>query len=166
MLKKCRWLTGHLEEIFMVSSLGLITIAMFAQVVSRYVFGASLVWTEEISRYFFILMAFAGFSYCARSNVHLKIDLLETFVTKLKKPLEYFADACLVALCLFMISPARDAVVFIRNSGQFSAAMHLPIWIIYMPLMVAFFLVVIRVVEKHAKYFLAFRNRNKLVEEA
>jgi TRAP-type C4-dicarboxylate transport system permease small subunit len=164
-LKRCRLIADNLEEIFMVSSLGIITVVMFAQIVSRYIFGTSLVWSEELARYIFILMAFAGFSYCVRSSKHLKIDLLETFIPKLKKPLEYFADICFIALCIFMLGPSIEATTFIRDSGQFSAAMQLPIYIIYLPLIVAFVLVLIRIAEKYIKYFLAYKNKNKLAEE-
>ena len=165
-LKRCRWVADNFEEIFMIGSLATITIAMFAAVISRYVFVASIIWAEELSRYCFILMAFAGFSYCVRSSVHLRIDILETLFPKLKKPFEYFTDICFMALCLFLLGPAIEATTFIKNSGQFSAAMELPIYIIYLPLIFAFILIIVRIVEKYIKYFLAYRKRNKLVEEA
>jgi len=164
-LKACRWFAGHFEEIFMVSSLGAITVSMFAQVISRYVFGAALVWTEELSRYFFILLAFAGVSYCIRESVHLRIDLLETFFPKLKKPIAVLTDICFAALCAYLINPALASVGFIRASGQSTAALVIPTFIIYLPLTIALFLVLIRVAEKYIKLFLAYRNRNKLAEE-
>jgi C4-dicarboxylate transporter DctQ subunit len=165
-LKSCRWISGHFEEIFMVSSLGAITISMFAQVISRYVFGAALVWTEELSRYCFILLAFAGVSYCIRESAHLRIDLLETVFPKLKKPLGVFTDICFTALCVYLINPALTSVEFIRASGQSTAALLLPTFIIYLPLTIALFLVLIRVIEKYLKYFLAYRKSKTMAKEA
>jgi C4-dicarboxylate transporter DctQ subunit len=166
MLKKCRWLVDNFEEIFIVSSLGMITICMFAQVISRYVFNASLVWTEELSRYFFILLAFSGLSYGIRNKAHLRIDLFETFIPKLKKPFEYFTDVCFAGFCLIMLGPARESVIFLARSGQVSPALEIPIFIIYLPLAFGLVLCLLRIAEKYIKYFLEYKNSGKIAEEA
>jgi len=165
-MKKVRWLFDHFEEGFMIFGLGAITVAMFAQVVSRYVFQSAFVWTEELSRYFFILMAFSGLSYGVRSKAHLRVDLLETTFPKLKFPLEILCDAFIVALCVFLLRPAFDSVEFIRNSGQVSPAMSIPMYIVYIPLAAGLILTLIRMAEKYIKYLLEFiRSRGNHTEE-
>lgn len=150
-MKKIRWCLDHFEEGFLLLSLGMITVVMFAQVVSRYVFQASLVWTEELSRYFFILMAFAGLSYGIRTKSHLRIDLLETAVPILKLPFEIITDILVVGFCVFMLRPALNSVQFIFNSGQVSPAMEIPMFVVYIPLAVGLVLSIIRMVEKYIK---------------
>jgi len=164
-MKKICWLKDHFEEVFMVASLGMITIAMFAQVISRYVFNSSLVWTEEISRYFFILLAFSGLSYGVRAGAHLRIDLFETFVPMLKKPFEYLTDLCFVVFCVLMLRPAYAGVVFIRDSGQVSPAMEIPMYIVYLPLAFAIVLSLLRIVEKYVHKLLHYKKGHRIVGE-
>ena len=134
----------------------MITICMFAQVVSRYVFLSSLVWTEELSRYFFILLAFSGLSFGMRYSAHLRIDILDTVFPILKKPFEYLSDLCFVIICFIMLLPAFAGVNSIRLSGQVSPALEIPMWWVYLPFAVGIVLCLIRAVEKYVKKFIAF----------
>jgi len=165
-MKILRWIVNHFEEVFMVFSLIMITISMFAQVISRYVFSASLVWTEELSRYFFILLAFAGLSFGIRAKKHIRIDILETFIPKLKKPFELFADLCFLTFCIIMIRPAFRGVEFIMTSGQVSPAMEIPMHIVYVPLLVGILLSPLRIAEKYVNYLLQYKKDKKLGEGA
>ncbi|MCL2853192.1 MAG: TRAP transporter small permease [Defluviitaleaceae bacterium] len=157
-MKKIRWFIDHFEETFMVISLGGITVAMFAQVVSRYVFRSSLVWTEELSRYFLICLAFMGLSYGVRTMSHLRIDIFENLYPKLKKPLEYIGDIFVVAFFTYMLRPAFTSIETIWRSGQVSPAMEIPFFIVYMPLAIGLVLGLVRMAEKYAKYLLQFKK--------
>ena len=57
------WLNDSLEEFLMVSSLILMTLIMGIQVFSRYVLGASLSWSEELTRYIFVWAGFLSVSF-------------------------------------------------------------------------------------------------------
>jgi TRAP-type C4-dicarboxylate transport system permease small subunit len=48
------WIDEYLEEFVMTILLILMALIMGVQVLSRYVFGMSLSWSEEITRYLFI----------------------------------------------------------------------------------------------------------------
>ena len=54
MKKVLHWLDENLEEFLLVVFLIAMTLIMGIQVLSRYVFGQSLSWSEEITRYLFI----------------------------------------------------------------------------------------------------------------
>lgn len=56
------WLNDSLEEFLMVASLILMTLIMGIQVFSRYVLGASLSWSEELTRYIFVWAGFLSVS--------------------------------------------------------------------------------------------------------
>ena len=49
-----KWLDENLEEFLMGAFLIGMVLIMGVQVLARYVFGASLSWSEEITRYLFI----------------------------------------------------------------------------------------------------------------
>jgi TRAP-type C4-dicarboxylate transport system permease small subunit len=134
---------------------------MFSQVISRYVFLSAFVWTEEISRYFVILMAFTGFSHCIRTGSHLRIDMLENLFPKLKKPLEFFGDAVVVAFIIYMMRHGFEQVQLVYRTGQTSPAVGVPFFIVYLPLAVAFVLGLIRMAERYIKYFLSLRELRK-----
>lgn len=79
MLRLYRLLNGTLnksEEIFMSITLLAITIVVFVNVVMRYGFAASTMWTEELTRYTIIWITFVGGSLCVRENYHPKVEAL------------------------------------------------------------------------------------------
>ncbi len=57
------WLNDSLEEFLMVVSLILMTLIMGIQVFSRYILGASLSWSEELTRYIFVWAGFLSVSF-------------------------------------------------------------------------------------------------------
>ena len=57
------WLNDSLEEFLMVASLILMTLIMGIQLFSRYVLGASLSWSEELTRYIFVWAGFLSVSF-------------------------------------------------------------------------------------------------------
>lgn len=64
------------EEIFISVALLLISMVVFVNVVMRYGFAASTVWTEELTRYTIIWITFIGGSVCVRENYHPKVEAL------------------------------------------------------------------------------------------
>ena len=74
MKKALLWLNDSLEEFLMIASLILMTMIMGIQVFSRYVLGASLSWSEELTRYIFVWAGFLSVSYCTKKCVSIKIE--------------------------------------------------------------------------------------------
>ena len=66
MKKVLHWLDENLEEFLLVVFLIAMTLIMGIQVLSRYVLGQSLSWSEEITRYLFIWSGFLSVSYCSK----------------------------------------------------------------------------------------------------
>ena len=74
MKKALLWLNDSLEEFLMIASLILMTMIMGIQVFSRYVLGASLSWSEALTRYIFVWAGFLSVSYCTKKCVSIKIE--------------------------------------------------------------------------------------------
>ena len=64
----------YLEEFVMTILLILMAVIMGIQVLSRYAFGMSLSWSEEVTRYLFIWSAFISVSFCTKKFLAIKID--------------------------------------------------------------------------------------------
>jgi TRAP-type C4-dicarboxylate transport system permease small subunit len=52
----------------------IILVAMFAQVVFRYMLGSSLSWSEEVSRYMFVWLSYLGAYVAILRNAHIGVD--------------------------------------------------------------------------------------------
>ena len=61
-------------EITIVTLFAVLTIAVFAQVVSRYVFNQPPTWTEELARFCQVWIILLTSSICLRKGSHLAVD--------------------------------------------------------------------------------------------
>lgn len=63
-------------EVVVVSLFAVLTIAVFAQVVARYVFNSPPAWTEELARFCQVWIVLLASSICVRKGSHLAVDYL------------------------------------------------------------------------------------------
>ena len=57
-MKVLKWLDDYLEEALLLVLLCAMTCIMGVQITARYVFSSSLSWSEEITRFMFIISGF------------------------------------------------------------------------------------------------------------
>jgi TRAP-type C4-dicarboxylate transport system permease small subunit len=157
-MKFWKWLDTKFEETLMAIALWAIVIIMGMQVVMRYLFGSSLSWSEEISRYFFIWFTFLGLSYAVRNNSHIRIDILESTFPKLKKPMEIIGDAFFLAFCVYMIRPSITTLQGLYRTWQTSPALEIPMFFVYLSLLVGFILTILRLLQKY--YMMIFKKKD------
>jgi len=153
-MKVLKWLDENFEEKLMSSALWAIVIIMGIQVIMRYVFKSSLVWSEEVSRYLFIWMVFTGISYGIKNGSHMRIDMLEHFFPKLRNGLGILADLSFLTFSAYMIKPGISVVESLIETGQTSPAGEIPMYIVYAGLLVGFSLVLFRIIQKYIMKFL------------
>lgn len=70
-----------IEDWLSVAILWAMSVAVFLQFVTRYLFNNSLAWTEEISSYLLICLTFVGSAMAVRKNTHIQIEFLYTVVS-------------------------------------------------------------------------------------
>lgn len=82
MKNKLKYIYDQLEQTLIVFFFAVLILTVFIQIISRVIFNAPLMYTEELSRYLFIWIVFLGMSYITkiRSNV-----CIEIFTNKLKE---------------------------------------------------------------------------------
>lgn len=158
-MKILRWLDKHFEECFMFFIIWFAVAASFLQVIMRYFFKSSLSWPEELNRYLFIAFSYIALSYSVRYECYTRIDIVETLLPKLKPILSVVCDLGYASFCIYMLKPGYNVVAQLFTSGQTSSAMKLPMFIVYLPLLIGLILSLLRLVQKYTLKFINFRNK-------
>ena len=160
-MKIIRWLDKHFEECFMFFIIWFAVAASFLQIIMRYCFRNSLSWPEELNRYLFIAFSYIALSYSIRYNCYTRIDIIETLIPKLKPVLAVICDAGFLFFCVYMIRPGTRVVAQLYESAQTSSAMKLPMFLVYLPLLLGLVLSILRLVEKYALKLIGLRQKRR-----
>ncbi|MCD8139086.1 MAG: TRAP transporter small permease [Planctomycetaceae bacterium] len=146
-MKVLKWLDKYLEESVLVILLVAMYIILQLQIVMRSTVG-SLTWVEELSRYLFVASGFLGISYTVKKKIILKVDIITDFFPEsVKKVLN---------ILLMVVSGLFFGYLFYSSFGlakkmirfkQTSAAMGMPMWILYVIACIGFGLVVFRCIQ-------------------
>lgn len=125
-------------------SLAVIALISLGNVVTRYVTGGSLAFTEEFSVFLLVVLTFAGASVALRRNGHIRIGLLERALPAApKKALISFQWLC-GAIVLGLITWFGGKLAWEEYQWQsLSPGLGLPQWwyIVWLPLLSAVMLV-------------------------
>ena len=116
---------------------GAAILVVTAQVVWRYAFNNSLVWTEEASRYLFVWMTFLGAALAVKEGTHIRVT---AFVDDLPEPLQRALRALeLVLTAAFLGFLAFVGFQWVRlNADTPTPALRLPLnYVLYASLPVA-----------------------------
>ena len=148
MKKVILWLDKYFEESIMLVLLAAMLMLMGLQVFMRYIVARSLSWPEEMIRFSFIWFVFLGMSYCARESIHLRIDLLEGGIPRIKKALNVFQDVVFFVFCIYMIRPALSGIGMQWRNNQTSPALNIPMYLVYSSLFVGLILTLFRLIQK------------------
>ncbi len=118
---------NNFEEYFVVWSLAAMTIIVFIQVVMRYVFSNSLSWSEEMARFIFLWLSWIGASYAVKESAHFRVEMFANLCKgKSRKYFELFVLIVWFLFSFFLTGYGTSLVLFLVGSGQFSAAMEIP----------------------------------------
>lgn len=121
---------------------------LFAQIVSRELFGRSIAWSEELSTYMFVWFVFFGASYAARLNAHNRVSVqFKPFPRKIAIISETIADGFWIAFNVYFVWLSIDFVFFKMNLFWKSQTLGVPMKYFYMILPIAFTLITIRVIQ-------------------
>ena len=120
----------YIEESLVCVCLIVMTSLTFVNVVSRYVFSASLSFSEEITTYLFVLLSLLGAAIAAKRGAHLGLSILTDRVgPKTSRVLGIismlFATVFSAIICYYGVLMALSQF----NKGQLTAGTQLPEWI-------------------------------------
>ena len=149
MKKVLSWLNDSLEEFLVVISLVLMTLIMGIQVFSRYVMGASLSWSEDLTRYIFVWAGFISVSYCTKRCISIKIEQFVAMFPRRGKAVFKLVNHTfeLVFFC-YLIPFAVKYLMSAVHSGQVSPACNIPMYYVQAAPLFSFILVSVRIVQR------------------
>lgn len=140
-----KFLNEHLEDIFIIPLMIGMSVLIFVQVVMRYIFGNSLVWSEELARYLFVWLVYFSVSYTAKREKHIRIDAaLMVFPKKARPYIEILSEVLIFLFSIFIVVTSITVVQKIAASGQHSPALGLPMQLVYAAPLVGFILTAFR----------------------
>ena len=152
MKKIINWIDEYLEEVLLVAALAAMAVIMGVQVFCRYVLGASLSWSEELTRYIFIWAGFLSVSYCTKKCISIKIEQFVALFPKRGKAMFKVVNHTFeLILFLYLISAVAN--------GQTSPAMGIPMYYVQAAPLVGFILSAIRVLQRWIVEFNTVRRK-------
>nr|WP_325194007.1 TRAP transporter small permease [uncultured Oscillibacter sp.] len=162
MLKVLDWI----EEIICVLCTIVMTVLVFANVISRYLLHSSLSFSEEITTYLFVLLSMMGTAIAAKRRAHLGLSIITDAVgPKAHKALMVigFGIATVFSAALFYYGILM--VVNQYNLGMQTSAMQWPEWIYATFIPFGAFFITIRFAQALAQELKAPSEEKEKIEE-
>lgn len=160
-----KYINDHLEEFFIIPLMFLMSIIIFIQVIMRYAFQNSLVWSEELARYMFVWLVYFAVSYTARREKHIRIDAaINIYPKKLRPYIEILSEIIVLAFSAFIAVTAITVFQKITWSGQLSPAMRLPMQFVYLAPLIGFVLTSLRQIQCVIRKVKALKNHEEVAE--
>ena len=123
---------NKLEEIIASGLLIATSLIVFYQVILRYFFNTSLPWVEEAARFMIVWFIFLGASMCVRDNSHPTVDIMYRYLSDRGKSfLNLFIYIVCIAFCAIALYSGVLVVGSAHRISSTSAAMQIPLWIVY-----------------------------------
>ena len=147
-MKILKWLDDNLEQSLMVILLLFMSVIMIIQVIARYVFGNSLTWSEELTRYLFIWSGFLSVSFCIKKKISIRIDqVVNALPGKLSSIFKVIEKVIMLSFFCYMSFYAFDYFTQSVASGQVSPAIGIPMFLIQVSPFVGFVLAIVRLIQ-------------------
>ena len=127
-------LVTRLEEASLAGGILGIASLTIANVVGRVVFGQSLAFAEELSRFLIVFVTFLGIGYAAGRGRHIRMTALyDALPRRPRKALRIVITATTSAL-LFGLAwlGVRYCLGTMRALGSVSPVLQVPLWIVYL----------------------------------
>lgn len=121
-----------------VVTLGGMTLAIFLQVIFRYLLNAPLAWTEELSVFMFIWMTFIAGYLGARRGKHIGVDAIKNALPRVGMKILDFISNAICAIFFFII--VYSTTLFMpKLMNQTSPALELPMAYVYLIMIIGSF---------------------------
>lgn len=160
MMTILKWLDGNLEKLVAAISTTVILVSCFLGVVSRYVFNMSLTWTEEVTLFAIIWLAYFGSALSVARRRHLRVELIPMFFLKKKgqKVLSILVNVIFLGFAIFIVKGSFDVMMVAKNTNQVFAATGIPRWTSIAAVPIGFAVIALRVFQDTVRHWREYRE--------
>ena len=127
-----------------------VCVVVLLQVLMRYLFAYPNPWSEEVSRFAFIWVSLLGASLAVEHRAHFGFDeVTKKLAPRAQRAVETFAGGVVLLFALLLV--ATGIALMDLTMGERSAALNLPIALVYAAVPVSGALMVIHLLAGQAK---------------
>ena len=154
-----RWLDRHFEEIICCMCLAIIAVAVFLQVIARYVFEVALHWTEETAAICMVWAVYMGASLCVRERFHIRIVVgVQVLPERIGRAVIFVADILWAFFCLFMVRVSWDYLYVFWRFPETSPSLGINQFYPQTILVIGYGLMLIRLIQTYYIWWQDGRN--------
>ena len=119
--------------VFLTILMILMTLDVLWGVFTRYVLANQASWSEELARFLLIWIGILGAAYASGQKMHLAIDLLSPKLNdQNKKIIQLLIKGLIILFAFLVLVVGGSRLIYISHTlGQTSAALRLPMTIVY-----------------------------------
>lgn len=158
MINKKAWY-NNIERYFLVVSLLVTTIILFANIIGRFIFNYSFPWAEQAARYIIVWASFVGISWAGCLDVHMKVTAVSMIFKKHPERFDYVqmvGDIITFAYAVYLAYQIGIVTATIYEQGQYLVSMpFIPKWTQYLAGAVGFAGYAIRVLQRRTLWIIA-----------
>ena len=153
-MKALRWLERHFEELICCTCLVIIAVAVFAQVIARYLFEVALHWTEETASMAMVWAVYTGAALCVRERFHIRIMVaVQSLPTKFGLFVIFLADALWAGFCIFMLRVSWDYLYIFWRFPETSPSLGINQFYPQTILIIGYGLMLIRLIQTYIAWW-------------
>ncbi len=132
--------------------LAVLVIAVFLQVIFRFVLQQPLAWTEELARYCLVWITFLGAAFAMASKAHIGMEVfVKSFALPIRKSM--YVIATIASLTFFCLMVVQGYDLSIKSMTQLSPVLRIPMGAIYAVIPLSGCILIINMVSQFTKEF-------------
>jgi len=138
-LKRLDRILDKFEEYACFVLLMVMSFAILAQIVNRAFLGRPFPWGEELARYLMIWATFIGISAGVKMGSHIGVEALVALLPeRMRLRFAVGTDVAILSFFVVMTFLSVQLVAGIKETGQLSPALRVPMWYAYTAIPVGF----------------------------
>jgi len=135
----------------------LMCVSLVIQISCRFVFKLSVPWSEELIRYSFIAVAFAGAGAALKEETHIEVNLLSGVIGSIKDEIKkqrviniltLIRYILILIISVFIAKLCFNQTAMVFTMAQLTPALKLPMWLINAVILYGFVSIIIHSVMK------------------
>lgn len=143
-----RWLDKNLELTILALLLAALTFFSFINVVLRYGFSESIIWSDEFCRYCLVISGFMSIPCWLRHKTGLRVDALITLLPELtRKVLDYIVNIFLLFFFCYLLYGTEMVVARATKIKLLAPTLRFPMSYLYIIIGFCFALSVFRLLQ-------------------